>query len=410
MNKIVQGLLILLFVAQSAYAADFVYDEIILAPEDDIEKTQEKSFSKELLDGEQEIIYEEPIVLEEEFNKNEKTLEKIEAGIEENEFAYIAPDGILADKLTFKFDKGPIKEHKNELMTFYGFTQTIDEDDSDFNFRILFIKLGMMGKFRSGKENYVITANLTPGIHENFFRTLPLDAYIESKRIPNHKVKIGTFRPDLGYEGSLALFLIPLLYKTQIARKLSDMRKTGISIKGDYKYIDYAIEGFSSDTRYTQFFPGTEGNLWLNVKPLAKTDGKYGNLKIGGGYQAGNRNSIGYNVASAALRYDYKKMWLNAEFAHADGSNGGDGLTSKERQGYNITLGYMPTKKLELMLRFDDFDNDVKISNNNTKEYTTGFNYYIYKEAVVLMVNYSYLQNDAKKDTHRFIVGAQILI
>ena len=34
-----------------------------------------------------------------------------------------------------------------------------------------------------------------------------------------------------------------------------------------------------------------------------------------------------------------------AEYANADGSNGGAGLTTKKSQGYNLTLAYRLTKK-----------------------------------------------------------------
>lgn len=386
MKKIIWKLLLVLISLNAQVFCEEVFDVISLK------------------DGnEKEVIYEEPILLEE----NEKNLVEI---INQNDFSEIAPNGILNDKLTIKFNKGPIKEHKTELMSFFGFSETMDSDDSDFNFRVLFLKLGFMGKFRSEKEKYVITTNLTPNLGGNFFHNLMLDSYIESSRIPHHKLKIGTFRPAMGYEGSMALFLIPFIYKTQIARNLSDARKTGASLKGEYKYIDYSIEGFSSSTKYESFFPGAEGLIWLDFKPLAKFDNRYGNLKIGGGYQSGSRDSTDYNTVAVGMKYDYKNFWITSEYARADGSNAGDGLTNKNRQGYNVTLCYKPIDKLELLLRFDDFDNDLDISNNNTREYSAGMNYYIYEESVVLMLNYSYLENEIQNDSHRFIIGAQILI
>ena len=47
---------------------------------------------------------------------------------------------------------------------------------------------------------------------------------------------------------------------------------------GRYKWADYEIGGFSSDIRYHEFFPGVEGNLWVDFKPLANLDEKYGKL------------------------------------------------------------------------------------------------------------------------------------
>ncbi len=277
------------------------------------------------------ILLENPILLEEtEIFEKPVIFEKNTE--EKNDFEEIAPNGILSDKLTLEFDKGIIKEHKTELMTFYGFSENINKTNSNFKFDVLFLKLGLMGKLSSEKEKYVITANLTPNIHENFFKSLPLDSYIESSRFSHHKLKIGTFRPNLGYEGSMALFLIPLLSKSQIARNLSDARKTGLSLKGEYKYADYYIEGFDSTTKYSNFKDGAEANLWVDLKPLEKKKERFGNLKIGGGYQAGKRDSINYNVISSALQYDYKNLRLNCEYALSNGSNGADGLTDKKEK------------------------------------------------------------------------------
>ena len=101
---------------------------------------------------------------------------------------------------------------------------------------------------------------------------------------------------------------------------------------------------------------------------------------------------------------------MRAEYANADGSNGGDGLTNKKRQGWYVTLGYRITKKLEAILRYDEFDPDKKISNNNKREYTAGINYYIKGQALKLILNYVYCQNSSAPDSHRIIIGSQIAL
>ena len=156
--------------------------------------------------------------------------------------------------------------------------------------------------------------------------------------------------------------------------------------------------------------PGVEGDLWVNLKPLANVKDKYGDLKLGGGIQAGERNSTDYFTTSTAIRYDYKKMWFMAEYQNADGSNGGDGLVNKKRDGYNLTLAYRPTKKLEFLLRYDDFDYDKKIKDTNQKEYTAGMNYYILGQGLRLIFNYVFCQSDIVKDSHKLIFGTQIIL
>ena len=156
--------------------------------------------------------------------------------------------------------------------------------------------------------------------------------------------------------------------------------------------------------------PGVEFDGWVNLKPLAKTNSKYGKLTTGGGIVAGNRNSTDYFVGGAYVGYTYKKFWTRMEYAISDGSNGGSGLTNKKRQGWYVTLGYHITKKLEILARYDEFDPDRTISGNNQREYTAGINYYIKGQALKLILNYIYCQNEARPDSHRILVGTQIAL
>jgi phosphate-selective porin len=62
------------------------------------------------------------------------------------------------------------------------------------------------------------------------------------------------------------------------------------------------------------------------------------------------------------------------------------------------------------LCRYDEFDPDKTISNNNQREYTAGVNYYIKGQALKLILNYVYCQNQAAKDSHRILVGTQIAL
>ena len=68
------------------------------------------------------------------------------------------------------------------------------------------------------------------------------------------------------------------------------------------------------------------------------------------------------------------------------------------------------TKKLEFLLRFDDFDSDKTKAHNNTREYTAGLNYYILGQGVRLILNYVFCENEAKKDSQRIILGTQFIL
>lgn len=329
-------------------------------------------------------------------------------GIIEKDYNLNSPSGMFQDQLKLRFEKGPLKEVGAQVSVQGNFSETFS-DNSNFKYNPQLINIGFKGKFKSEKEGFNTLFDVTP-LHDNFFHRAVLDAWVETNRIPNNTLMFGTSRPNVGVEGGQSPYTLPFINRTQTARNFGNIRKTGIRLKGNYKYIDYDLGGYSSDTWYSEFFPGVESDLWVSFKPLAKNKEKFGNLSLKGGIAAGNRNSTYFLVSSAAISYDYKKLWLRGEFQNADGSNGASGLTDKKRAGYNVTIGYHLTKKIEALARFDDFDPDKNIKDNNQREYTLGLNYYILGQCARIIVNYVFCQNETKPDSHKLIVGTQILL
>lgn len=355
-----------------------------------------------------------PIILEPEEKAQEEKVspytKKSLRGIIEKEYDLNSSAGMFKDQLSVEFKRGIIKNTTLHAHMIHTLAETINDDDSDFQYDTALINVGLSGKFRGDKEKYNLLFDLTPEIFEDFSHRFILDASIETTRIKNNTILFGTSRPQLGYEGGQSAKTTPLLTRSQAARNFSNARKTGIKVDGKYKWVDYEVGGFSSDIRYHEFFPGVEGNLWLDVKPLANVEEKYGKLYVGGGVSHGSRNSTDFTVASSAIRYYKDKFWALAEYQHADGSNGGSGLTNREGYGYNLTLAYRLTKKLEFLLRYDDFDKDKSIKNNNSKEYTAGLNWYILGQTARVMLNYIFCDNESKSDSHKILLGTQLIL
>ena len=321
------------------------------------------------------------------------------------------PSCLLKEQLTHNFEKGPLESAHLRGVLQTNMSSNIPEHGSVNNkFNVGLINVILDGKFRGGKENFRIMLDPTPQHKHTFFQPFVQDLYVETHRIPHHTILLGNSRPGVGYEGAQSPYTLPLVSRSQISRNFANIRKFGIRVRGDYALVDYDLGGYSADTLFREFFPGAEFEGWVNLKPLGKTDGRYGKLVTGGGIVSGKKHSTDYFVASAYVGYQYKKFWMRAEYANADGSNGGDGLTNKKRQGWYVTLGYRITKKLEAILRYDEFDPDKKISNNNKREYTAGINYYIKGQALKLILNYVYCQNSSAPDSHRIIIGSQIAL
>lgn len=316
---------------------------------------------------------------------------------------------LLHEILTKRFEKSPI-----ETMQLYGIFRSdldvdIESDDTDTTYGFNDLNVGIKGDFRGDKTFYEARLRLHHQNDYSFLQFLPSNFYIGTHAIPHHTVYLGNVRTPTGYEGGMSTSLIPFVVRSQIARNFGNTRQVGIKIKGSYDFIDYDIGGYSSDTYFRKFFPGAEFAGWVTLKPLAKTDGKYGKLKIGGGITAG-QNDIDYFIAGAHANYEYKKIFADFEWGKADGYNGAKTLTSTKAEGFNTTLGYKLTPKIHLLTRYDQYTPNLAYSKDVRREYSAGVNYYIKGQALKVMLNYVFCQNDVLKDSHRIILGTQILL
>ena len=316
---------------------------------------------------------------------------------------------LLKDVLTFEFNRGPL-----ERVQFYGkyrgnLSVNFFDGDTDTEYDNKSIDLGVVGEFSHIKDtDFKVQFKFTPTKDRTFFQQLISDAYIVNKSIPHHQIFIGNSRNQVGVEGGMTTTFIPFIHRAQIARNFGNVRAFGLKIAGKYDLADYSVAVNSSDRYFREFFPGAEITSWINFKPLGKTNGKYGKLVAGTGISTGRRHSS-YTVGGAYLGYTYKNFFANAEYSKANGYNGRY-LSTNHAQGFYTTLGYKITPKIEILGRADYFDPNVHISKDTRKEYTVGINYYIVGQALKLLLNYVFCDNKGMKDSHRIIIGTQILL
>lgn len=322
-----------------------------------------------------------------------------------------SPQPLLSDYLTKKFDEGPVESVHTWGVFQSNFDTTMTEGEHGITrFNPALVNVLIDTKMRGGKDNFRLMLDMSHQHNRSFMSQFVQDAYYETKRIPHHTILIGNSRTGTGYEGAQSPYTLPFINRSQISRNLANIRKVGVRVKGDYSLVDYDFGGYSSDTFFTEFIPGLEFDGWVNLKPFGKTDGRYGKLTTGTGFVLGRRNSVDYSLGDAYIGYEYKRFWTRMEYAISDGSNGGSGLTDKRRQGWYVTIGYRLTKKIEVLARYDEFDPDRGVKANNQREYTAGVNYYLKGQALKLIFNYIYCQNEAKPDSHRLLVGTQIAL
>lgn len=319
------------------------------------------------------------------------------------------PVYLLEDVLTIKPQKGIIKD----LQFFGAYRGNMNFNfaqgqDTDTFYDVSAIEAGIEGEFVND-WNYKFKTRLAPSNQWNFWQNLISDMYITNDNFDKHKILVGNSKLPIGVEGGQSSSTLLFLNRSQFARTFANSRKLGLRVIGDLDLVDYDFGVYSSDTYFREFFPGVDFTGWVDFKPLGKTKGEYGDLTLGTGLSAGTHKT-NYAVGGAYVGYEYKKFLINCEGAIADGYNGQVGLSDKKASGFYTTLGYHLTPKVQVVARFDTFDPNRDSEDDERQEYSAGLNYYIKGQALKLMLNYIFCQDEAREDSHRLFVGTQILL
>ena len=331
-------------------------------------------------------------------------------------YKYDKPTYLLEDVFTHKFDEDSIMD-RTQLWAGYNGDIGLQFNDDGLkhehttnHYDINTINVGYDGFLKNNNADFRVMINIAPFSSRNVIQNLFADMYIATNKIPHHRVLVGHSRPPVGLEGAYGPFVLPFLARSQISRNFGTVRKLGARVSGNYSLMDYDFGVYSSDTYFQEFFPGAEFIGRVDIKPLGKTDGKYGKLLFGGSMDAGHRDN-NFCVVGAHVQYEYKRFMANFEWAQANGYNGPVGYSvDKHASGFYTTVGYMLTKKLQVLARYDQFDPDRNIDHNNKREYSLGLNYFIKGQGLRLILNYVFCDNDGGKDSHRVMLGTQILL
>ena len=320
------------------------------------------------------------------------------------------PQYLLDDITTKYFEKGPIDSiHTGFVFRGSLNTNIVNGGETHLDETYSMVENHFRGYFKDGKTSFNLSTRYGPRDGLNFMQFLVGNAFISHQITPHNRIIFGNSRTHTGEEGSKQVWAIPFMNYSQISRNIGNVRKFGARIIGDYDLIEYDFGGYSSDTYFREFFPGAEFTGWVNFKPLGKTDGRYGKMKIGGGLSSGH-DRFTYNVIGAYARYEYKKFKTDFEFSNANGYNGNNGLCSNHARGLYSSMYYRIHPKVELLARYDKFQPNLDVSNGDIKEYVTGINYFIKGQGLKVILNYVFRQNDFGKDSHRIIIGTQIML
>lgn len=315
---------------------------------------------------------------------------------------------LLKDELTHRFKKGPI--HKIQAYGgFRGSLNSIFAQDYSTNYDNMTTQVGMYGKFNNPDYRFKLAINPIPRTGSNYLDRFISDAYIINTTIPHHQIIAGYSRVQTGVEGGTSSYILPFVTRSQIARNFGSARSLGVKVLGNYNYVDYNI-GVGSSGRYvTSGMPGMEFTGWLNVKPFGSEDKKFGKLTLGAGFNGGH-NGIDYSVGSVYVGYKHKKLWANFEAGIADGYSGSNGISANKASGYAVTAGWKFNSHWQLIGRVDQFDPNRNVSGDLKREYTVGLNWFIKGQALKIVLNYVFCQNQNRNDSHKIILATQVML
>lgn len=314
--------------------------------------------------------------------------ETLNATVEENTFL----ERVFGQK-SLKFDnevlneieygvnyKGILKfthfDNENDLSTTYPFT--------------IEPYLYLYSKDRKNQLKMSILPTINYSKFDNDFMASINDFYFLKKINDNHQILIGKSRTPVGIEGVKSPYKLDLINRSQLASNFGNVKTLGVRFKGDVKMFEYDLGGYSS-TRYLQDLgDGLEFAGWLGYKPFYNKETPLKNLKLGAGINYGRRDR-NYTVISTGASWDYKKVFMTAEYGYAQNYNGNSGLHLGKAQGANGTIGYNLTDKLQLVSRYDLFNSNLDNSKYKT-QYSAGVNYFVFGDRVKFALNYIFEQ------------------
>lgn len=310
----------------------------------------------------------------------------------------------LLDESGYEFERGFVKNFK--LGAYLRMDNEMSVKDGDFSDLVNFnsVELTTETLFRDNKTKLNVSYNFVRDLdYDNHFFQKFSNLYVDHQFTKNQKIRIGNARVPVGIEGGLSSSKMKLIKKGQIHRNFADARSFGIRNIGEYKYADYDIGMYDSSRFMNRMFQGTEFAGNLAVKPLAKFNGKYGDLKLGSSIDVGDADHANhYSVYSAYAQYQYEKWYWDFEYSHANGA-GGKYIDDTNGQGFFTTVAYKITPKIEVLGRYDYYKENV----NPSQEFTAGINFYNNPNCKFVL-NYVYkLAEKSSSDSHKIYIGTR---
>lgn len=232
--------------------------------------------------------------------------------------------------------------------------------------------------------NNSITAN-------SAYRAQFADAYLGWNQSDALNVQVGQFKTAFGYEQLLADTKIPFVERSLPNDLLTVGRQMGIGVSGGFlnKTFTYSVGAYNGNgvnnggNDNDQFMYATRlgAQLWSkgDDKLTIATNGYWSNDS---GTFVGHRTGVGYDGQLTLGRFDFAGEYLQVVSNRITGSD------TTARGWYGQAAYYLVPKKLQALVRFENYNANTRVPNSTSTEWVFGANYYIKGDDLKLTFNY----------------------
>jgi len=296
-------------------------------------------------------------------------------------------------------DSGDSDEGDDGKPKVWGFIQPQYEyhmtDPATNTFKFKRARIGVIGNIPYDFSYYVIIEN-SAFVSASGYPYL-LDAFVTYKRFKWAKFSLGSYKQPFGQEVNTACHKLHTIERAMVSDQLvAPQRDMGFMMLGgdNETFLKYSVAVMNGRGLSIKDNNAKKDIISRVVfKPLDF-------LSIGGSFRYGfpNTNTDDRITYAGEMAVEAGNFLLQAEYIYdegdynraAGGGCGSDPLTlGEKRSGAYVMAMYMTNFMLQPVVKWEYFDTDQTIDNNNMYIYTLGVNYF-FNDWTRLQLNYQY--------------------
>lgn len=294
----------------------------------------------------------------------------------------------------------PSEAGEEDQIKLFGFLQTqydhVFSDPVESTFKFKRARIGIRGDIPYDFSYYVVLET-SPFVSRTGNPYL-LDAFISYKRYKWAKMSVGSFKQPFGLEVNTACHSLHTIERSLVSDQLVvPQRDLGFMVLGGtketlFRYSFAIMNGTGLGVKDNNIKKDLIGRVVF--QPLDF-------LRVGGSYRYAhpNNDSTDRTSFAAELELEFTNFLLQAEYIADEGdynraAGGGCGsepmILGSKRDGYFVQAMYMTPYMLQPIVKFEAFDADKDLAEDNTMYWlTAGLNYW-FNDWVRLQLNYQY--------------------